>query len=106
MRIKKEVIRPLGRKLLLDIPETKAGGIQVVQGGQIQEQGTIVDMGPAVPARGKVELTTGTVTSQGGFSIGDVIQFKAWAVDIITVDGQKYYYISCDSDALCGVIEK
>ncbi len=102
MATKKTIVRPLGRKLLLDIPETKAGGIQVVQGAQIQEQGTIIDMGPSVPQRHPVNSTGRS--NPDGFEIGDVIQFKAWAIDIVTVDGQKHYYISCDSDALCGVI--
>ncbi len=100
----KVIVRPLGRKLLLDIPETKAGGIQVVQGAQIQEQGTIIDMGPGVPQRHPVQ-GTGRRDNPEGFEIGDVVQFKAWAIDIVTIDGQKFYYLSCDSDALCSRVE-
>ncbi len=102
-KTKGRFVRPLGKKILLDIPETSAGGIQVVQGAQIQEQGVIVDMGPEVPKRESIKLTTGTVRTEG-FAVGDIVQFKAWSVDIITVDGQKHYYISCDSDALCGIV--
>ncbi len=99
---KKVIVRPLGRKLLLDIPETKAGGIQVVQGAQIQEQGTIIDMGPGVPQRHPVQ-GTGRRDNPEGFEIGDVVQFKSWAIDIITIDGAKYYYLDSTSDAICGI---
>lgn len=86
--MKKTKIQPVGKKLMLDIPETKAGGIAVVQGSQIQEQGIIIGVGPEVKK----------------YSKGSTIQFKAWAVDIITIDGQKYYYIDSDSDAICGIV--
>lgn len=83
-------IKPFGNKLMLDIPETKAGSINVVQGAQIQEQGKVLAVGSNVK----------------DFHKGDVIQFKAWAVDIITIDGQKYYYIDADSDAICGILKE
>ncbi len=82
-------VTPVGKKIMLDIAETSAGGIQVVQGAQIQEQGTIKAVGPDVP---------------DSFKKGQLIQFKAWAVDIITIDKNKYYYIDCDSTAICGLV--
>lgn len=82
-------IEPLGKKLLMDIPETKAGALEVKQGKQIQEQGTILAVGPEVNDK----------------HIGETIQFKAWAVDIITIDGQTFYYLDADSTAICGKVK-
>lgn len=76
--------------MLIDIPPTKTGGLVVQQGAQIQEVATVKEVGPLVQ----------------GFKKGDVIHYKGWAVDIITVDGETFYYISSDSDALCGVVTK
>jgi len=96
--MKKIEIVPVGKKLLLEIPETSAGSIQVIQGAQIQEQGKIVAVGPAVNWVGDSSI-------KPLFEVGDVIQFKAWAVDCITIDKNKYYYISADSDAICGKVK-
>jgi len=34
---------------------------------------------------------------------GDTVYFKAWACDIISHNGEKFYFISEDSDAICAV---
>lgn len=89
----KTKVKPYGSKLLLSIPETKTGALEVQQGAQIQEVGTIIDIGDSV------------VNWEGNpLKIGDTLHFKAWAVDIITVDGEKFYYLDADSDAICGVV--
>lgn len=80
---------PVGKKLLLEIKETSAGGISVHQGAQIQELGTVLAVGEFV----------------NGIKKGDVIHFKAWAIDCITVDGEKYYYLDSDSTAICGIVK-
>ncbi len=97
MKIK---VIPLGKKLMLDIPETSAGGINIIQGAQIQEQGVILAVGPDVSKAKQNGFTNNQ------FEVGQTIQFKAWAVDIITIDKQKYYYIDADSDAICGLVKQ
>lgn len=92
MKVSEAKVQPVGKKLMLDIPETTAGGIKVVQGAQIQEQGKIIAVGPKVK-----EINP-------ELKVGVVIQFKAWQVDIITIDGKKYYYIDADGDALCAIV--
>lgn len=89
--MKKIKIQPLGEKLLLDIPDSAAGNLVIQQGAQIQEQGTILAIGPDVDA-------------SLGLKVGDVIQFKAWAIDIITIDKQKLYYLDSNVAGLCGKV--
>lgn len=87
-------VKPYGSKVLMSIPETKTGSLVVQQGAQIQEVGTVLALGRDInPKYCEIE-------------VGDTIHFKAWAVDIITVDGEKFYYLDSDSDAICGIIKK
>ena len=87
------MIKPLGNKIQLDIQEEKIGAIQ---SEAIQEKGKIVALGTDF-----VGLTT--KDSRSVFKIGATLYFKAWAVDIITEGEKKYYFISADSDAICGI---
>lgn len=81
--IMEEVMKPLGNKIQLDIKEVKIGAIQ---SDSIEEHGTILAMGNEVSEN---------------FKVGQTLYFKAWSVDVISKDGEKYYFISADSDAIC-----
>lgn len=87
-------VKPHGRKLLMSIPETKTGSLVVQQGAQIQEIGTVIAVGKEIDPK------------YYQIKVGDTLHFKAWAVDIITVDGEKFYYLDADSDAICGIVTK
>jgi len=76
-------MKPLNHKIQLDIPEVSVGAIKT---DTIAERGTIIALGEDVDAR--------------RYAVGDVLIFKAWAVDVATHDGQKYYFIDDDSTAL------
>jgi co-chaperonin GroES (HSP10) len=90
---KNKLPEPVGKKLLLEIQESTAGAIGVHQGAQIQEIGTILKVGPKVNNINP-DLKTGTV-----------ILFKAWQIDIITIDKEKYYFMDADGDALCAIMK-
>lgn len=79
-------MKPLGNKIQLDIKEVKIGAIQ---SDSIEEHGTILAIG------GEVEVPK--------FPVGATLYFKAWAVDVITEQGEKYYFISADSDAIVAI---
>lgn len=79
-------MKPLGNKIQLDIKEVKIGAIQ---SDSIEEHGTIIAVGEEV--------------NKEKFQIGSTLYFKAWAVDVISKDGVKYYFISADSDAICAI---
>jgi co-chaperonin GroES (HSP10) len=91
-------MRPLGNKILLEIVEEKMGAIQT---DTIQEHGIIVDV-----ADGLCMANDGSYCGfDWGEQLGKTLYFKAWAVDIITDGDKKYYFISADSDAICGIKE-
>ncbi len=79
-------MKPLGNKIQLDIKEVKIGAIQ---SDSIEEHGTIIAVGEEV--------------NKDKFPIGATLYFKAWQVDVISVDGEKNYYISADGDAICAI---
>lgn len=82
---------PLKNRLLLDIKETTAGGIAISQGAQIQEIGTILAIGKEY---------------EGELKVGDVIHFKGWSIDIIALDGEKFYYLDPMLNSICGIVRK
>lgn len=104
------MIKPLGNKIMLEITELKFGA---VQSESIAEQGKIIAIGNRVNTiREENPLLSVDVTGNINpifnnytiFEVGKTLYFKAWAVDIITdTDGKKYYFISSDSDAICGI---
>lgn len=97
-------MKPVNNKIQLHIEEEKIGSIQ---SKAIQEQGKIIAMGPLVPESIEMpmldENTAIKSITVDGFKIGATLYFKAWAVDIITEGDNKYYFISADSDAICGI---
>ena len=69
-------MKPINNKIQLDIKELKFGA---VQSDSIEEHGTITALGDYV--------------NNSKFVVGNTLYFKAWAVDVITKDDQKYYFI-------------
>lgn len=80
----------LGKRIRLKIDEPKAGALDTSAMSVAKETGTVMGLGDDVTLPLKV---------------GDRIQFKSWAVDIITDGTDKYYYISQDSDGICAKIQ-
>lgn len=83
-------IKPLGAKVQISIAESKAGGLEVSGLSVAREMGKVLALGNEVTIPIKV---------------GDQILFKAWAVDIINENGEKYYFIDQDSKGLCAIIK-
>lgn len=78
---------PLNKKIQVEMVEEKLGAVQT---DAVAEKGTIVNTA--------VDCEKFTALDKG-----KTLYFKAWAVDIITEDGQKYYFINEDSDAICAI---
>lgn len=87
-------IKPVGKKLKLLIEPLKVGAIQTET---IAERGVIIDVGHDLVGR-----LNDKGIAPDGVGIGTVIYFKAWAVDVITHEGEKHYFIDADSTAICG----
>lgn len=82
-------VKALGQRIQLSIEEPKAGELDMTGINAAKEVGTVIGLGKDVTLPIKV---------------GDKVLFKAWAVDIITENGQKFYFISQHTDGICGVI--
>ena len=77
-------MKPLGKKIQIEMVEEKIGAIQ---SDSVSEKGTVVAIGHDVPFD----------------YVGRTLYFKAWAVDVITEDGKKFYFIDADSPAICAI---
>lgn len=82
-------ITPLNNKVLIQIDEPKVGMLDISSKKSALEKGEIIEANPLCDFLKK----------------GDKILFKAWAVDLLTVEGETYYFIDFDSPGLCGKIE-
>lgn len=81
------MIKPINKKIKIEMTAEKIGGIQ---SDYVAERGVILDV-----AEDCIKISKAAV--------GRVLYFKSWAVDVITIDDEKHYFISEDSDAICGI---
>lgn len=82
-------MQPIGNKIQIAIDKPTAGSLDLSSKATAVECGTVVALGKNVSNELKV---------------GDKIAFKAWAVDILTIDSETYYFIDSDSKGLCAII--
>lgn len=87
-------ITPWGKKIQLQIPTSKVGALNLSDGASIQEMAKVVAMGPLVGL------------GEHSLKVGNSILFKSWAVDVITIDEEKFYFIDIDSTGICAVCSK
>lgn len=82
-------IKTLGNKIQLKVDEPEIGGL-------------ISDSMPIAIECGEVIGKGDDVTLP--VKVGDKIFYKSWAVDIVTYEGKKYFFISQDTNGICAVI--
>ena len=80
-------MKAINKKLKIDIKEEVIG---MLQSDSISEKGIVVDVAD-------------DCTRYNKDIIGKTLYFKAWAVDVITINQQKYYFINEESDAICAI---
>ena len=86
MKIKN--IKPLGDRIQLKIDEPSVGVLQIEGVPTAIECGEVIALGDLV-----IDIKK-----------GDKVFFKSWAVDIITYEGKRYYFISQSSKGICALI--
>ena len=82
-------IQPIANKIMLEIEEPKAGALETSSLNVAKEKGKVIGVGELVTSVKK----------------GDTVFFKSWAVDIITDEGQRHYFIDEESKGLCAVVK-
>lgn len=82
-------IKTLGNRIQLKIDEVEAGGLDTSSMMTAVEFGTVLDIGEDVTLKIKK---------------GDKVFFKSWAVDIITHQSKRYFFISEDTKGLCAIV--
>jgi len=85
-------IKPLSMHVQLEIDEAKAGGLVMDSVNTAVEVGKVIALGDGVEA-------------VYGIKVGDKVLYKAWACDICTMDGKKYYFIDMDTKGIKAIIK-
>ena len=94
------MITPLGKKIQLKIEQPTAGGLD------LSAKETAIEVGEIIGLAGERSVNLQNLwIGKTELKIGDKIFFKAWALDIITYEGEKYYFIDSDSNAICAIIK-
>lgn len=83
-------IKTVGNRIQLKIEEPDAGALNLSSMPTAIEFGEVLDVGPDV----KLPI-----------KIGDKLFFKSWAIDIITHEGERYYFISEDTNGICAIVK-
>lgn len=81
-------IKPFGAKIQIKIEEAKAGSLALTGMPTSVECGEVIAVGEWVTSIKK----------------GDKIFYKSWAVDIITHDGIRYFFIDLDTNGICAIL--
>jgi len=81
-------IKPLNNIVQLKIQEAKAGVLDTSSKKSAVEFGEVVNFGENVK----------------GFKKGDKVFFKAWATDIISHEGETYYFINIETNAILALV--
>jgi co-chaperonin GroES (HSP10) len=80
----------LGTRIMIKVDEPKAGVLDSSSMNVAKEVGEVIGVGD-----GAADLYH--------IKVGDRVMFKSWAVDIITNDGEKYYFIDMATGGVCAV---
>lgn len=88
-------ITPLTGKIYLSIEKPTAGGLDLSSKPTAVEYGEVIAVGGA--GEGKMYATA-------PLRAGAKIFVKAWGLDLITYQGETYYFVDMDSKAICAVI--
>lgn len=87
------MIKPLGNRILIKVDEPKAGAL-TIDIPVAQERGEVVAIGD------------GWDLDKEPLKVGDIIHFKSWACDIVTLEGKKHIYINQDTKGVCALVNK
>lgn len=90
-------MKPLGKKIQISIDKPTAGNLD------LSSKASAVECGTVIAFAGKEGLQNIWIGNTE-VKIGDKIGFKAWAIDVLTIDGETYYFIDSDSEGLCAII--
>lgn len=78
----------LENKLQVEIKKPKVGALDMSNKETAEESGTIISIGEDVKR----------------FKVGQKILFKAWCLDVISFEGNNYYFLDSDSRGICGMV--
>jgi len=86
-------IRPLGNNIQLKIEEVQAGVLDTSSRDTVVEYAQVVAIGDSVPAFNVLKT-------------GDYVFVKAWAIDSINYQDQKYYFCNLDTGGVLAVVRQ
>ncbi len=85
------MIKPLNNKIQIELEKVKVGSLDMSSSKTATEVGTIKALGENV--------------DKSKFKVGDKILFKAWQTDVITYNGEDYYFLDSDGQGICALVK-
>lgn len=86
-------IQPLGNTIQLEIDQVSAGALD------LSSRESAVEYAKVVAISNEVSSFVDSV------EIGDYVFVKAWAIDIISHEGKKYYFCNLDTNGVLAVVK-
>lgn len=99
-------IQPVGKKIQIEVDSPTAGGLDLSSKETIVEVGTIIALGEELAGLGRTKRINGVLVETEKFKVGDRIFLKAWAIDIINYNKDKFYFIDADSLGICAIVKE
>ena len=84
------MIIPIGNTIQIKIDEVKAGALDLSMKETAIEYGEVLAIGKDV----RLDI-----------KVGDKIFFKSWAIDIISYEGERFYFINPETNGLLAIIK-
>lgn len=81
------IIKPYHHKVLINVQAPTAGELDLSAKPTVVEYGEVVAVGNLV----------------SDLKVGDKLFFKAWALDVITHEGETYYFLDTQGEGICAV---
>jgi len=88
-------IIPIGTNILIKVEKSSAGGLNLDSMKTAIEVGEVM----ALPVGMDKDIR------YNGLKVGDKIHFKAWSTDIVSDNGEQYYYIDMETGGVKGIIK-
>lgn len=89
------MIKPINGKIQIKIEQPKVGGLDLSSKETAIEVAEVVALPAHIEGQSFINL---------GLNVGDKIMVKAWSIDVLTWEGEKYYFVDSDSKGICAII--
>jgi co-chaperonin GroES (HSP10) len=89
-------IQPLGNNIQIELDKVEIGGLDTGSVESAVEYAKVVAIG--------TEVSPG-YQEHNKFKVGHYVFVKAWAIDIISHNGEKFYFVNLDTQGVLAIVK-